>query len=211
MLVLALVLPAAACVTVERNDAAETAPSATHGATPAPTPTPTRTPAPPPAPAPPEPAPTPTKSPAKSPTPSQSSPTTATEETTRAPATATGRGSGDCAAYEDSAGWCEEGVEDYDCAGGTGDGPNYVPGPVTLVDPDHDPFDLDRDNDGLGCETSTPSPSPESAPAPEADTDPRFDTCGDAVAAGYGPYRQDEDPEYDWYRDADGDGVVCER
>jgi hypothetical protein len=35
---------------------------------------------------------------------------------------------------------------DYDCAGGTGDGPNYVRG----LPPD--PFDLDRDGDGIGCE-----------------------------------------------------------
>jgi hypothetical protein len=42
-------------------------------------------------------------------------------------------------------------------------------------------------------------------------TDPRFDTCKAANAAGYGPYQQGVDPEYDWYRDRDGDGSVCER
>lgn len=41
-------------------------------------------------------------------------------------------------------------------------------------------------------------------------TDPRFDTCKEALAAGYGNYRQGEDPEYSWYQDRDGDGVVCE-
>lgn len=40
--------------------------------------------------------------------------------------------------------------------------------------------------------------------------DPRFGTCGDANAAGYGDYRQGVDAEYDWYQDRDGDGVVCE-
>jgi excalibur calcium-binding domain-containing protein len=40
--------------------------------------------------------------------------------------------------------------------------------------------------------------------------DPRFDTCGDANDAGYGDYRRGVDPEYDWYRDGDSDGVVCE-
>jgi hypothetical protein len=30
------------------------------------------------------------------------------------------------------------------------------------------------------------------------------------VAAGLGPYYRGVDPEYDWYTDADGDGVVCE-
>ena len=38
---------------------------------------------------------------------------------------------------------------DYDCAGGSGNGPNYT-GPVQVNG--SDPFDLDRDNDGWGCE-----------------------------------------------------------
>lgn len=38
---------------------------------------------------------------------------------------------------------------DYDCAGGSGNGPNYT-GPVQVYGAD--PFDLDRDNDGWGCE-----------------------------------------------------------
>lgn len=41
-------------------------------------------------------------------------------------------------------------------------------------------------------------------------TDPRFDYCYQAKDAGYGPYYQGKDPEYDWYSDSDGDGVVCE-
>jgi hypothetical protein len=41
-------------------------------------------------------------------------------------------------------------------------------------------------------------------------TDPRFSYCYEANDAGYGPYYQGQDPEYDWYDDADGDGVVCE-
>jgi len=41
-------------------------------------------------------------------------------------------------------------------------------------------------------------------------TDPRFDTCTAAKAAGYGPYYRGSDTEYSWYRDADSDGVVCE-
>lgn len=39
---------------------------------------------------------------------------------------------------------------DYDCAGGSGNGPNYVQGPVVVVG--YDEFGLDRDNDGIGCE-----------------------------------------------------------
>jgi hypothetical protein len=40
-------------------------------------------------------------------------------------------------------------AEDYDCIGGSGDGPLYT-GLVRVVGPDV--FDLDRDDDGLGCE-----------------------------------------------------------
>ncbi|MEM6925461.1 MAG: hypothetical protein AAF602_00930 [Myxococcota bacterium] len=39
---------------------------------------------------------------------------------------------------------------DYDCAGGSGNGPNYVPGPIRVAG--CDPFGLDRDRDGVGCE-----------------------------------------------------------
>jgi hypothetical protein len=40
-------------------------------------------------------------------------------------------------------------ASDYDCAGGSGNGPYYT-GPVQVYG--SDPFDLDRDNDGWGCE-----------------------------------------------------------
>jgi hypothetical protein len=40
--------------------------------------------------------------------------------------------------------------------------------------------------------------------------DPRYDYCYQAKDAGYGPYYQGSDPEYDWYTDGDNDGVVCE-
>lgn len=39
---------------------------------------------------------------------------------------------------------------DYDCAGGEGDGPNYVEGPIRIVGDDR--FDLDRGGDGVACE-----------------------------------------------------------
>lgn len=41
---------------------------------------------------------------------------------------------------------------DYDCAGGSGDGPNYVRGPIRVRPPD--PFDLDREGDGWGCDVA---------------------------------------------------------
>lgn len=40
--------------------------------------------------------------------------------------------------------------------------------------------------------------------------DPRFSSCASAIAAGYGPYRRGQDPEYGDYTDGDGDGTVCE-
>ena len=54
--------------------------------------------------------------------------------------------------------------------------------------------------------TAAPAPPPPTAPA----TDPRFGTCKEAKAHGYGPYVRGRDPEYSWYRDGDGDGVTCE-
>lgn len=57
--------------------------------------------------------------------------------------------------------------------------------------------------------TGSPKPAPTTKkPAPK--NDPQFDTCKEANANGYGPYVEGEDPEYDWYQDRDGDGVVCE-
>jgi hypothetical protein len=39
---------------------------------------------------------------------------------------------------------------DVDCAGGSGNGPRYVSGPVQVTG--SDPYGLDRDGDGIGCE-----------------------------------------------------------
>jgi hypothetical protein len=53
--------------------------------------------------------------------------------------------------------------------------------------------------------------APAEAPvAGPAGTDPKFTSCAKAIAGGYGPYVKGQ-PEYDWYRDGDGDGKVCER
>lgn len=64
----------------------------------------------------------------------------------------------------------------------------------------------------------TPTRTTAAAPASTAEpvaggdgaTDPRFDSCRSATAAGYGPYVSGSDPEYSWYQDRDGDGTVCE-
>ncbi|TDO49181.1 surface rod structure-forming protein G [Kribbella sp. VKM Ac-2527] len=47
-------------------------------------------------------------------------------------------------------GGCVPIASDVDCSGGSGNGPAYVRGPVTVIGSDI--YDLDRDNDGLGCE-----------------------------------------------------------
>jgi hypothetical protein len=41
-------------------------------------------------------------------------------------------------------------VSDYDCAGGSGNGPYYVSGPFRVVGYDH--YRLDADHDGIACE-----------------------------------------------------------
>ena len=40
---------------------------------------------------------------------------------------------------------------DVDCAGGTGDGPRYVNGPVYVHGPDE--YRLDANHDGVACES----------------------------------------------------------
>jgi len=42
-------------------------------------------------------------------------------------------------------------ASDVDCAGGSGNGPAYVDGPVYVIGTDI--YDLDRDGDGVGCDT----------------------------------------------------------
>lgn len=78
--------------------------------------------------------------------------------------------------------------------------------------------------ENLTVETSTPAPITKgTAPAPETPveeappvandgaSDPKFSSCKEAAANGYkGPYVKGQDVEYDYYRDGDGDGQVCE-
>ncbi|KAB1909757.1 excalibur calcium-binding domain-containing protein [Micromonospora tulbaghiae] len=79
---------------------------------------------------------------------------------------------------------------------------------------------LDRDLDGEACEPgggngssgggSTGGGSTGGGGSSGGGNDPRFGTCKEANANGYGPYRQGKDPEYYWYIDRDNDGTVCE-
>lgn len=83
--------------------------------------------------------------------------TAAAPTTTRAPTTtataaptAPGQGWGCHPAYIDCV---PAHPDDVDCAGGSGNGPVYVRGPIRLVSADNDPYGLDgNDNDGIGCE-----------------------------------------------------------
>ena len=45
---------------------------------------------------------------------------------------------------------CVPVANDVDCAGGNGNGPAYVKGPVKVIGKDI--YRLDRDGDGIGCE-----------------------------------------------------------
>jgi len=59
-----------------------------------------------------------------------------------------GSGGGDC--HPSYKGAClDRGASDYDCAGGSGNGPEYT-GSVRIVGPDE--YGLDGDGDGYGCE-----------------------------------------------------------
>jgi len=42
-------------------------------------------------------------------------------------------------------------ASDVDCAGGSGNGPAYVDGPIRVIG--SDPYDLDHDGDGVACDT----------------------------------------------------------
>ncbi|MDX6281044.1 MAG: resuscitation-promoting factor RpfB, partial [Kribbellaceae bacterium] len=45
---------------------------------------------------------------------------------------------------------CVPNASDVDCAGGSGNGPAYVEGPVEVIGSDI--YRLDADHDGIGCE-----------------------------------------------------------
>lgn len=69
------------------------------------------------------------------------------------------------------------GADDYDCLGGTGDGPNYIEGPLQVLPPD--PHGLDPDGDGTACEAQATSEVAGVAQAP------------DGPVAGFGPHPSD--------------------
>ena len=69
----------------------------------------------------------------------------------KSPAPSGGGGGGGGACHPSYKGEClNPAVYDYDCAGGSGDGPGYVYGTVRVVG--YDEYGLDSDDDGYGCE-----------------------------------------------------------
>jgi len=84
--------------------------------------------------------------------------------------------------------------------------------PLGLIRPIKDALELleRASNDPLNASSSTQLQETGSGGGEYDSTDPRFDTCREAKSNGYGPYYSGADAEYDWYRDRDGDGVVCE-
>lgn len=66
--------------------------------------------------------------------------------TYRAPVTRSGGGSGCDPNYSG----CVPIASDVDCAGGSGNGPAYANGPVSVIG--NDIYDLDRDGDGTACD-----------------------------------------------------------
>ncbi len=82
-------------------------------------------------------------------TPTTRTPTTKTP-TTAAPSTSVAVKPLVGACSPNYTGACVPIDSDVDCAGGSGNGPSYVRGPVQVVD--GDPYGLDADHDGIGCE-----------------------------------------------------------
>jgi hypothetical protein len=74
--------------------------------------------------------------------------TTSTTSTTAAPTTAAPTTA--APSCDPNYSGCVPIASDVDCAGGSGNGPAYVQGPVQVIGVDI--YDLDRDNDGIGCE-----------------------------------------------------------
>ncbi|CAN5770434.1 hypothetical protein BH20ACT23_BH20ACT23_26850 [soil metagenome] len=70
---------------------------------------------------------------------------TVAEKAPRPPTASAGGGAGCTPGYSP----CLPPASDYDCIGGSGDGPEYT-GTVTVTG--DDPYGLDSDNDGVGCE-----------------------------------------------------------
>lgn len=95
-------------------------------------------------------APTTTAVPTTTAAPTTTRPPTTKRPTTAAPATTAAVKPLVGACDPNYTGACVPIASDVDCAGGEGNGPAFVDGPVQVVG--SDPYRLDADNDGIGCE-----------------------------------------------------------
>lgn len=77
-------------------------------------------------------------------------PTTTTTTTTTLPPTTTSTSPPSTLNCNPNYTPCVPDASDVDCAGGSGNGPAYVTGPVQVIGVDV--YDLDSDGDGVGCE-----------------------------------------------------------
>jgi hypothetical protein len=101
----------------------------------------------------PAPEPTPTQGPATVPPHTSNTASPAAPRTTKASAKTTQKRTTPPAepTCDPNYAWaCVPIASDVDCAGGSGNGPAYVQGPVKVIG--YDIYDLDRDGDGIGCE-----------------------------------------------------------
>jgi len=69
-------------------------------------------------------------------------------------------------------------------------------------------FSSNPDTSGTGSTSGGTSGT--SGSGSHSKTDPRYSSCRQAKAAGFGPYYRGRDSEYSWYRDGDSDGIACE-
>lgn len=72
---------------------------------------------------------------------------TADNQTERSSSTTVNERTSDC---DPNYSPCVPIASDVDCAGGSGNGPAYVRGPIRVIGTDI--YDLDRDGDGIACE-----------------------------------------------------------
>jgi hypothetical protein len=78
--------------------------------------------------------------------------TRAPKRSSAGPSGGSGRGPAKSSCDRNYSGAClNPNASDYDCAGGSGNGPFYVQGPISVVGTDH--YDLDADGDGVACES----------------------------------------------------------
>ncbi|MEW9548923.1 excalibur calcium-binding domain-containing protein [Nonomuraea sp. NPDC050783] len=62
---------------------------------------------------------------------------------------------------------------------------------------------------GTGTTNTQPGTTNPASGTGRSGTDPRYGSCKEAVAHGYGPYSRGVHEEYSWYTDTDGNGVAC--